>query len=360
MHPLSTDDLQLEAQCEQRETRRPASIPSPLIIAYASWAQCDDRIVTAAMNGANVIIWFSLTLQSEDGKPVFKGSLPPIECIARLSSRIRSSVLHVVSFGGWNAPLPDTTHTATEYMAAFSEWNIPLPEFGWHGFDGIDWDAEGHDDGTESKNHATLQHLKLIGEFSQLAKRGGYIVSMAPSQSYLDVHCSDFDLNLSHAPSWKSDFPYHGLNLYAYVLANYDRTDEGICTFDWIGLQIYEGYSRANDAIASRSIPFEEYVQSLVARMDQGWTIDFGVGFGGKKAVRVPAAKLVIGLANGWASPYPQAQKFLFVPVESVEKGWTTTAFAGFMFWTIAEEGNDVNGVPFYMAKELARITGHV
>ena len=61
-----------------------------------------------------------------------------------------------------------------------------------------------------------------MGEMSQMAKRDGYFVTMAPAESYLDPTTSQFDLSLKHNyPEWESlqpNFHYHGRNSYAYML----------------------------------------------------------------------------------------------------------------------------------------------
>lgn len=348
--------------------RQPPSIPSPLVVAYASWGQCDDNITRAALHGANVIIWFSINLESDNGVPRITGSLPPADCVAKIAKDIQDagrSVLHLVSIGGWNAPLPNTSNSAGEWFNSFVTWNereYSRPRLGWYGFDGIDWDPEGNDDPDQIQNHPTHAHLTLIGELSVHAKQAGYIVSLAPSQSYLDSESSQFDIELNHAPSWKPDFHYHGRNWYAYWLAFYGHsklpTGLIVPTFDWISIQLYEGWSRANDALASRGIPFDDYLFNLVEKMDKGWDVDFG-DLGGRKTISVSRDRLVIGLANGWTQPYPPERKFLFISPYQLRTGWNRVKTAGFMFWTIAEEGKLVNGSLLYLAKELANILQH-
>lgn len=366
--------LELKTEsCVQKRWRTPARVPSPLVIAYASWGQCDDKIVSAAQNGANVIIWFSITLEIDPGtfEPIVSGSIPPVDCVAKIANRIRNSesisqdVLHMVSIGGWNAPLPNTSFSAETWLRVISKWNeitYSRPELGWYGFDGFDWDAEGNDDPNEVKNHVLVQHCHLIGKLSSMLKQVGYIVSLAPSQSYLDVDNPIFDFQLTHAPTWKPDFHYHGANWYAFILLSYNNTkvrnDNGklqsVATFDWVSLQLYEGWSRANDMVANKGVAFETYIEQLVNRMDQGWDIHFGPELGGVNTVSVPREQLVIGLANAWTPPYPPTQKFLFVRPESISRAWKQVTFAGYMFWTISEEGSDVDGKPLYLTREIA------
>ena len=72
---------------------------------------------------------------------------------------------------------------------------------------------------------------------------------MAPAESYLDPMTSEFSLNLNHKyPEWQNiqpNFPYHGKNIYAYLLAKYNETyfdkKSKVPTFDFITIQLYEG-----------------------------------------------------------------------------------------------------------------------
>ena len=81
----------------------------------------------------------------------------------------------------------------------------------------------GNDDVESVYNTFTWPCLDLMGHFSVLAKRAGYIVAMAPAESYLDPTTSQFDRSLSHLyPEWSDlqpNFRYHGHNTYAYLLA---------------------------------------------------------------------------------------------------------------------------------------------
>lgn len=342
-------------------------IPTPLVIVYASLGN-ESAVSRAVAEGANVIIWFSINLESINDAPRVTGSVPSPDYIGRQAKAFREAgydLLHIVCIGGWNAPLPNTSHTAETWFTTIDTWNREnaRPELKWNGFDGFDWDAEGHDDPTNVRNHVKPDHLTLIGELSTRLKRAGYVVSMAPAQSYLDVEKSEFDLILTHPPAWKPDFEYHGRNLYAYWLAFYGKTELGdgnnVDTFDWVCLQLYEGWSRANNQLASKEVPFGTYLPALASRMSAGWKVDFGQ-YGGIKTVSVPRNRLVIGLANGWTSPFPPVQKFLLLLPEQIREGWSAVQTAGFAFWTVDEEGNLVNGKPFYLTKELAGIVKNV
>ena len=89
-------------------------------------------------------------------------------------------------------------------------------------------DVEGNDDFDSPYNAFTPQCIHLIGRLSQLAKQAGYLVAMAPAESYLDPTTHLFDLTLTHTyPEWDSfqpGFRYHGHNTYAYLLARYGAT----------------------------------------------------------------------------------------------------------------------------------------
>ena len=70
------------------------------------------------------------------------------------------------------------------------------------------------------------------------------LVSMVPAQSYLDESSSSFNPSLLNAyADWKPNFTYHGRNCYAYVLAAAPPS-----TFDLVTIQLYESWSRADQA----------------------------------------------------------------------------------------------------------------
>ena len=59
-------------------------------------------------------------------------------------------------------------------------------------FHGIDWDLEGNDNLTSINNVFTVECLDKMGNISTLMKNDGYVVTMAPPQSYLNFHNSNF------------------------------------------------------------------------------------------------------------------------------------------------------------------------
>jgi hypothetical protein len=46
-------------------TQRASALPEKLIIGYANWGECDDKIIEAVENGVNVVIWFAINLVTD-------------------------------------------------------------------------------------------------------------------------------------------------------------------------------------------------------------------------------------------------------------------------------------------------------
>ena len=116
-----------------------------LIVGYANWNQCDDKILEAVQHGVNVVIWFSINLRvNERGQPTVENG-PDMACVASMVQRIRKMGLecvHLISIGGWNSLHPDTTNSAEVVFRHWHEWNtvtISDPTKGFFGFDGFDW-----------------------------------------------------------------------------------------------------------------------------------------------------------------------------------------------------------------------------
>ena len=90
--------------------------PGKLIVGYANWNQCDEKILEAVQAGVNVVIWFSINLvvDKDTGLPTVENG-PDYHCVAKMIQRIRGLNLpttHLISIGGWNSPHPDTSHSA--------------------------------------------------------------------------------------------------------------------------------------------------------------------------------------------------------------------------------------------------------
>jgi chitinase len=313
----------------------PRPLPAgPLVIGYCNWGQAagegGDKIVQAVRDGLNVVIFFSINLADVDGQPVFTGPATGsvyFDAVAETVQRIRAlnpAVACLISIGGWNSPHPSTAFSGESWWAAFKEWNateVARPALGWGGFDGIDWDIEGHDDG-EAAGHGnvfTVEVLDLMGAMSVAAKRDGFTVTMAPSQSYLDPCTREFsrDTNFPPLEPWHEDFHYAGRNLYAYLVARF-----GAATFDLISVQLYEGWSSANHRITEGEAP-AACLQRITQELLAGWEVDFStdpeprVAALGAVRIEIARQQLVIGLANGWCSN-AKPDKFLLVWPEDV------------------------------------------
>ncbi len=335
-----------------RQWRRP--LPDRLVIAYANWGQCDESIARSIDQGANVIIWFSANLVVKNGSTQIGGALPNMSCVASTVRRY-PHITHTLSIGGFNAPLPPLTHDGIRWFRVWHAWNARIARtHQWRGFDGVDWDLEGAY--SPSANVFSTRHLDIVGRFSHAAASRGYVVSMAPAQSFLDADEPRFDTLVTHAPAWAPDFHYHGRNLYAYVLARYH-----VDTFDWVCVQLYEGWSRANYNLAVLRRTPSAYLRGLVQRMEAGWTVRFGARLG-QRRVAVPRHKLVLGLANGWARPFPPATKFLYVSPSDLRRtaDCVRPLHRGFAFWTIGEEGRIVGNQTLYLAREISQILTRV
>ena len=351
----------------QVQSRETPELPKKLKIGYANWHECDEKIYEAVENGLNVIIWFSIDMlaNEENSGPSFRGG-PDYSCVGKMIKKFKDndySVINLISIGGWNSPHVNTDFTAEEYFKEFIKFNdkISNKENNFNGFDGIDWDIEGNDDKQSSHNYFTYKELDIMGEFSLLLKKEGYIVSMAPPESYLDYTTNEFSLTLLHNyPEWEKevpDFTYHGKNAYAYLIAKFS-----INTFDFVSVQLYEGYAHVLFKYEREKNSFGEIIDDLVENLSKGYIVDFSKDEDSgleKKLVQIPEEKIVIGLANGWASG-----KFLFVDEKNIVDGYNYLKeqkkdVRGFMFWDILDEGkipssdNTDDKNPFYMAKVL-------
>lgn len=350
-------------------------IPKKLIVGYANWNQCDETLVRAVREGVNVLIWFSINLSTtvRDGRrvPSIENG-PDMKCVAATIATINqidSNVIHLISIGGWNSPHPDTRVTPEVMFDAWDTWNrqtIANEEYGFIGFDGFDWDIEGNDSLESPFNEFTVECLDMMGKFSMLAKQHGYIVAMAPAESYLDPFTHSFDRSLLHAyPECQviPKFTYHGQNVYAYLLSKYGRTSiisGTVDTFDFVTVQLYEGYSHANFQIELQNESPVKYLSDFVERISTGWLVEFSSDPAlnyDSSVVSVAPDRLVIGLANGWAGD----GKFLLIYPADVSKAYfhmleKGIVPRGFAFWNILDEGRESakrNGHPVWMAKGL-------
>ena len=248
----------MEKMCHAEEMRT----SPPYARALVRFLVCRD--------GVNVLFWFAIDIvESTAGLPVIVSRGPTPETMVAVTETLRREgleVTHLISIGGWNEVHPFSGAGAAAAYSAFKDWNehhMARPELGFYGFDGIDWDIEGNDDKASPFNEFTAECLNLMGEMSQLAKRDGYLVTMAPPESYLDPFTNAFSRSLRGTlPEWRElvpDFTYHGLNCYAVLIAKYGKTTLGasagkaghqpnttIDTFDLVILQLYESYGHLN------------------------------------------------------------------------------------------------------------------
>ena len=215
---------------------------------------------------------------------------------------------------------------------------------------------EGHDDREGPTSFFTLEILDVMADMSVALKKRGYVVSMAPAESYLDALAKDssFSLQLNLFPEcWgeeeeeeeeerkivvEQNFAHAGRQCYAYVIYK-----AGVETFDWVALQLYEGFSRfvyETTVVAKREgegvVKAQmEGLRKRLVRMREGFEVDLPVY--GEKKIKIPREKIVWGFANGWAD----GKKFVVVE-RGVFEGLrgSESEGRGVMFWTIEEEGN--------------------
>jgi len=390
MSSLSTQQHQLRKE-----------LPEKILLAYTT-NKCHDTDVMSKVtesiinNGVNVVIWCFISFKTtvaenndEDataattnkcnnpGKPKLQIKTDlNVQNYRRYRKQLQlqhnqNDIIHLAAFGGWNGPHLPSGYTATELYEAFHHFN-KVHDHDEYLFDGIDWDLEGHDNQASPTNEFTLECLDQMGEFSALLKQNGFIVSMAPPQSYLDISSQRFSrhVNLPY-PNNHPEFKYHGWNVYAYILAKWNTS------IDFIFLQFYESYSHASYAVYNERKDASDFLigycntlanggPSTVScdegdpMMDGSMYVDFendpSVQLSNQR-ISFPLSKLVWGFANGWALNEDLARKVLFVNEGSIRRAYrelctTNRRPRGFGFWVIEEEGT--NGIAY--AKELNAI----
>jgi hypothetical protein len=395
-------------------------LPEKIIVGYAT--HCTEKVEQAVRGGVNVVIWSFveiIAVDNNDNDTVTEteeqttGTIAAnanAKCIShfdrdcakqminKLDSEGYDDTVHLVSFGGWNGPhLPDENLDAYDMYKSFQDFNTCD-----NIFHGVDWDLEGHDRLDHSTNLFSIDCLNNMGIFSQLATNDGYIIGMAPPQSYLDIHAqqqqqqqqqqNDNDnnnnkmLNFSRyvnltdtskdRDGWHTDFHYFGCNVYSYLLSKYGQY------IDFISIQFYESYSRAGLNIYHKQINPSEYLISYIKDLNlqilssskndnnnsnkkEAAEVSFFVDFDqdpllnySSRQVTFPLTKLVFGFANGWGvSDNDKVVYFDPVQIDIAYKSLLSSdnmdmdmdmdidlTPRGFMFWVIDEEGkNDVN-----------------
>jgi hypothetical protein len=251
----------------------------------------------AVEHGVNVVVWFAMGFEMHNGRPAFRTG-PNTTCVAEARRSIEQRGLitsHLISIGGWNTPHPDTSISGEGWFRAWDAWNAALPE----PYDGFDWDLEGNSDVNSPYNTFTADVLNLVLDMSVAAKKKGFIVTMIPPQSYLDhtTHAFNLSLQTTYA-DWHPEFAKRGQNCYAYLLA---AAPEG--TFDLVSVQLYESWSRADQALIQQNTPPASYLEQLVGNLSEGWSVNFdllpGLRVQGNYTVHVEPTRLLLGLAFG-------------------------------------------------------------
>jgi hypothetical protein len=136
------------------------------------------------------------------------------------------------------------------------------------------------------------------------------------------------------------NFNYHGRNTYAYLLDRYGyytpstattgtgatgasgatgatgtttaATGPGTLpldsqqkTFDFVTIQLYEGYSHAEYNTTQLRRPVAEYIAHFARSVQAGWEVDYSADaelrYPYVHRLVIEKSQLVVGLANGWA-----------------------------------------------------------
>lgn len=208
------------------------------------------------------------------------------------------------------------------------------------------------------------------------------------SESYLDPTRSRFDRSLLHQyEEWIPTVPgfhYHGLNTYAYLIDRYgtygsssssalDGSSSMLSeTFDFITIQLYEGYSHAEYNTTQLSVTSlnvtqnqlaSDYITDFVRSVAKGWMIDYSrdvaLQYPRQSRMSIPSSRIVIGLANGWAGD----GKFFLAYPDQLHLAYQALSDAdlqprGFAFWDILDEGKcspQKPSEPVWMAAGLNR-----
>jgi hypothetical protein len=276
-------------------------LPQNVIAGYQNWGACNaTETITSVESGVNVILWFSINLAgSAAGVPNIVGG-PDYSCVKEVADELEQRGLettHLITIGGWDAPHPNETWTGGEWFAVWDEWNNALPR----PFDGFDWDLEGNDALDSPFNTFTEATLNIVVDMSVAAKASGKLVTMVPAQSYLDPTTSEFSQSLLNAYSdWHPTFTYHGLNSYAYFLVASPPN-----TFDLVSVQLYESWSRADQAILQSGDPPGTYLAEWSEAITSGFTVDFGDSLArvkGEATVLIDPTQLIVALSRGDAA----------------------------------------------------------
>ena len=235
------------------------------------------------------------------------------------------------------------------------------------------------------------------------------------TESYLDPTDGRFDtrLNLTYEGEFIGiDFPHHGRNCYAYLLASYGHTevevqgsgdsvgsgggevivldsgDRGggdvrlvaVPVFDLVTVQLYESFTHAMYRTVVQGADPAAYLEAWAEAFYTGWNVRFSEydrdGRSGSRILKdvmiaVEPARLVIGLGNAWAccppppgsGPLPvedlghRRNAFFWPEVVGKARGSLAArgqAFRGVVFWEAAADGDVPSGESeaLYFARE--------
>jgi hypothetical protein len=144
----------------------------------------------------------------------------------------------------------------------------------------------------------------------------------------MDPTMETFDRSLLHNyAEWEPivpNFNYHGMNCYAYIFERFgkcaspeDPSKKTRNTFDFVTIQLYEGYSHAEYNTTQLRTPAADYVAKWVSRVLGGWNVDFStdtsLNYPHVRNIKIEQTQLVVGLSNGWAG---DGKFFLMYPDE--------------------------------------------
>mmetsp|Transcript_1067 Transcript_1067/g.2307 ORF Transcript_1067/g.2307 Transcript_1067/m.2307 type:complete len:435 (-) Transcript_1067:84-1388(-) len=333
-----------------------------LVVGY-SHNPSGGKVLDAINSGVNAVCWAFLHLDVDEssGEPMIRTDLDLAAIGTVRNEPGHESVVHMAAIGGWNAPHPPPGFSGERWAETFVEFN----QRNGYIFDGIDWDLEGNDDREAPTSSFTIETLDVMADMSKTLKdKYGYIVSMAPAESYLDVLATDrkFSLDLNLFPThWAKpdrhivkdhNFAHAGRQCYAYVIHR-----AGIDTFDWVSIQLYESFSRfvyESTIVAERdgddtpTAQMDALRRRAVAAFDG---VDIELPNYGRVKVHVPPWKLVWGFANGWAD----GTKVVRVDRRTLNRLFVRLKTRGVMFWTIEEEGSSGAGEEdLYLARVIS------
>jgi len=372
---LLTETLEFAAFLEPKVPKM-KTLHEKILVGYTT-NKCNElkemsKVTTAIEEGLNVLIWGFAHFVDDSSK----GSRNNNTCdLGSTNLRVESNinienlklykkkldsmgytdVIHLVAFGGWNGPHLPSGISGKQLFEAWQVFNTQnLLEEETVLWDGIDWDLEGNDDIESPRNEFTKECLDQMGEFSFLLKKDGYIVSMAPPESYLDISSVKFSrfVNLTYPEPWHDEFQYHGWNVYAYILAKWNDC------IDLIFLQFYESYSHAAYQINMLQMKPSDFLVNYVSELvqkNQGYYVQFQDDPSmnlPNQVVPLSLDKLILGFANGWAKnkDLTEDNKVVFFHPKEVKEAYQQLSRKGhvprgFGFWVIEEEGK--HGVYF-------------